>query len=216
MAYPTYPGVCDASQRSLTKIATASNMGPNVNTTLDYVMASSAAEYGNTSITITIMGDGVFHGMLIYAANAVNSTSHLGTWSLTFNQSQLFQTMDKHNCSSFGYGSTIGHSSAIPKAFPVTFTWNPTPGKGNVNFWAVIVRGGRTGFRSIKLQNPILDSSTLYTNNSASTVVESNSRGGATGSATGNTTMSTSEAYLGRETMGVIFVAVLFGIVGFM
>ncbi|RKO94588.1 hypothetical protein BDK51DRAFT_32080 [Blyttiomyces helicus] len=79
MAYPTYQGVFDANQRSLTKIASAGNMGPNVNTTLDYVMALSVAEYGNTSITIMFMGDGVFHGMLIYAANAVNSTSHLGT-----------------------------------------------------------------------------------------------------------------------------------------
>ncbi|RKO94499.1 hypothetical protein BDK51DRAFT_31520 [Blyttiomyces helicus] len=195
--YPTYPGVCDAYQRSLTKIASAGNMGPNVNTTLDYVMASSATEYGDTSINITIMGDGVFHGMLIYAANTVNLTTHLGTWSLTFNQTQLFQTMEKHNCSSFGNGSTIGHRSPIPKEFPVTFTWNPTPGKGN-------------------LQNPIIDSSTLSNNVSGSTAVAYSTMGSTGAIATGNTTNSTLDAFLARETMGGKIAAIFVVVVGFM
>ncbi|RKO92650.1 hypothetical protein BDK51DRAFT_42496 [Blyttiomyces helicus] len=156
-AYPTYPGVCDASLPSLAKVAAASSMGPNANSTLAYTMTSSATEYTNSPVTITVSGTGSFHGFLIYAANAVNSTKHLGSWALTSAQQGLYQTMDAHNCASFGAGATIGHLSATPKNFPVSFSWNPAPGMGNVNFWAIVVQGGATGFRSVKLASALVD-----------------------------------------------------------
>ncbi|KAJ3178477.1 hypothetical protein HDU87_003551 [Geranomyces variabilis] len=127
--YPQGSGVCTADGPT---IASAGAMGQQVTPpTFKLFAAGNVSTYtaGGANLTMTLNGDvgGTFKGLLLYAANALDATAHVGTWS-GFDQA-AYQTLDSAdnapvaNCAAYGAGSTLSHRTADVKQFPANFTW---------------------------------------------------------------------------------------------
>ncbi|KAI8917002.1 hypothetical protein DFJ77DRAFT_458744 [Powellomyces hirtus] len=153
-AFPEGSGICIADSAT---IAGVGAMGTE-NSALPFTLSTAGNDttFTESPVTLTLTGDGGYTGLLLYAASALDSTEHLGTWS-DFDPA-AYQTLDAEasggvaNCGVYGTGSTLSHSSGAVKPFPARFTWTPPAATttGNVSFYAAVVVSGESGFQIVQ------------------------------------------------------------------
>ncbi|RKO92652.1 hypothetical protein BDK51DRAFT_42498 [Blyttiomyces helicus] len=154
-AFSAHPGVCTSSSFDLASVVANGNMG--LESTGDrynllFPQNSNITTYTTgVPIDIILSGPGTFAGVLVYAAAVVDAPAHTGSWSAASLYGGTYQVLDRW-CGSYGNGTTLGHTSATPKALPVTFQWIPTAATtGPVMFFGMIATGSSIGFQPIGL-----------------------------------------------------------------